>query len=100
MSGCIISGVTYGNLLVSVNNKSNASLSFALNQNYPNPFNPVTKVSWQSPVDSWQTLKIYDVLGNEAAILVDEYKPAGEYEVEFDGTGLPSGSYFYQLKGW
>jgi hypothetical protein len=82
---------------------------FYLSHNYPNPFNPSTKISWQSPVGSWQTLKIYDVLGNEVATLVDEYKPAGKYEIEFgknltrhlDGQVnqvLSSGVYFYQLK--
>jgi hypothetical protein len=65
---------------------------------YPNPFNPSTKISWQSPIGSWQTLKIYDVLGNEVATLVDEYKPAGSYEVEWDASRYPSGVYFYQLK--
>ena len=59
-------------------------VSFSLSQNYPNPFNPSTKISWQSPVGSWQTLKVYDVLGNEVATLVNEYKPAGSYEVEFN----------------
>jgi hypothetical protein len=76
--------------------------SFLLFQNYPNPFNPSTKISWQSPVSSWQTLKVYDVLGNEVATLVDEYKPAGTYEIEFDVSSgirnLSSGTYFYQLK--
>ncbi|MBK6914190.1 MAG: T9SS type A sorting domain-containing protein [Ignavibacteriales bacterium] len=73
---------------------------FALYQNYPNPFNPDTKISWQSPVGSWQTLKVYDVLGNEVATLVNEYKPAGIYNVEFtiDNLQLSSGVYFYQLK--
>jgi parallel beta-helix repeat protein len=71
---------------------------FQLFQNYPNPFNPSTKISWQSPIGSWQTLKIYDLLGNEVATLVDEYKTAGSYEVEFSTKGgLPSGIYFYQL---
>jgi hypothetical protein len=70
---------------------------FELSQNYPNPFNPSTKISWQSPVSSWQTLKIYDLLGNEVATLVDEYKTAGKYDVEFSANGLPSGIYFYQL---
>jgi len=73
-------------------------IKFHIFQNYPNPFNPSTKISWQSPVGSWQTLKIYDVVGNEVATLIDEYKPAGNYEVEWDATCLPSGVYFYQLK--
>ncbi|MFO7524922.1 MAG: hypothetical protein R6W68_05675, partial [Ignavibacteriaceae bacterium] len=60
-----------------------ASLNFALHHNYPNPFNPSTKISWQSPVGSHQTLKVYDVLGNEVATLVDEYKEAGYHEMEF-----------------
>ena len=71
---------------------------FTLGQNFPNPFNPSTKISWQSPVDSWQTLKIYDVLGNEVATLVNEYKPAGVYEVQFDASQLSSGIYFYKLQ--
>jgi hypothetical protein len=73
-------------------------VEYELAQNYPNPFNPSTKISWQLPVGSHQTLKIYDVLGNQVATLVDEYKQAGTYEVEWDATGLPSGIYFYQLK--
>jgi len=72
--------------------------SFELYQNYPNPFNPSTTISWQSPLSSWQTLKVYDVLGNEVAILVDEYKPAGSYEVEFNASKLSSGIYFYKLQ--
>jgi len=72
--------------------------TFLLNQNYPNPFNPSTKISWQSPVGSHQSLKIYDLLGNEVATLVDEYKPAGIYEIEFGASGLTSGIYFYRLQ--
>lgn len=75
---------------------------FILSQNYPNPFNPSTKISWQSPVDSWQTLKVYDVLGTELETLVDEFRPAGSYEVEFNASSIKyhpsSGIYFYQLK--
>lgn len=77
-------------------------LDFSLFQNYPNPFNPSTKISWQSAIGSWQTLKIYDVLGNEIATLVNEYRPAGRYEVEFQSTAssfqLASGIYFYTLR--
>jgi len=72
--------------------------SYNLSQNFPNPFNPSTKISWQLPVGSQQTLKVFDVLGNEIATLVDEYKPAGRYEVEFNAANLPSGVYFYQLR--
>jgi len=71
---------------------------FTLSQNYPNPFNPSTKISWQSPVSSWQTLKVYDVLGNEVATLVDEYRDAGTYETEFNAEKLSSGVYYYQLR--
>jgi hypothetical protein len=77
-------------------------IEFNLYQNYPNPFNPNTKISWQSPVNCWQTLKVYDILGNEVAKPVDEYKPVGKYEVEFQSSigsrQLASGIYFYQLK--
>jgi mannose/cellobiose epimerase-like protein (N-acyl-D-glucosamine 2-epimerase family) len=71
---------------------------FELMQNYPNPFNPNTKISWQLPVGSHQTIKVFDVLGNEIATIVDEYKPAGSYEVVFNASSLTSGVYFYQLK--
>jgi hypothetical protein len=73
-------------------------LKFDLLQNYPNPFNPSTKISWQSSVSSHQTLKVYDVLGNEIATLVDEYRNAGSYEVNFNATRLSSGVYFYKLQ--
>ena len=75
-----------------------APTKFALQQNYPNPFNPSTKISWQSPVGSWQTLKIYDILGKEIATLVNEEKPAGNYEVDFNASQLASGIYYYQLR--
>ena len=79
----------------------NLPSEFALNQNFPNPFNPSTKISWQSPVSSWQTLKVYDILGNEVATLVDEYREAGRYEVEFQSAvgnrQWASGIYFYRL---
>jgi hypothetical protein len=85
------------NEIVSVEDEKSIPNTFALEQNYPNPFNPTTKISWQSPVGNWQTLKVYDVLGNDVATLVDEYKPAGIYEVNFNALELPSGIYFYKL---
>ncbi len=88
---------------INVDEKNLVVNNFILYQNYPNPFNPSTKISWQSPVSSHQTLKVFDALGNEVATLVDEYKPAGKYEVEFNvaqvsGLEPASGVYFYQLK--
>jgi len=76
--------------------------TFKLLQNYPNPFNPSTVISYQLPVSSDVVLKVFDVLGNEIATLVDEYKTAGRYEVEFNTTSIKnqtsSGIYFYKLE--
>lgn len=71
---------------------------FELSQNYPNPFNPSTIVRYQLPMASHISLKVYDVLGNEVAALVDEEKPAGSYEAEFNASQLSSGIYFYRLQ--
>ena len=77
--------------------------NFNLWNAYPNPFNPSTKIKYQIPESNFVILKVYDVLGNEVATLVNEEKPAGEYEVEFnghsdEGQNLSSGVYFYQLR--
>jgi len=85
-------------LVTSIEDETAFPTEFAINQNYPNPFNPSTKISWQSPVGSHQTLKIYDILGNEVKTLVDEYREAGRYEVDFDASELTSGVYFYKLQ--
>ena len=71
---------------------------FALHQNHPNPFNPTTAINYSIPEDGYVTLSVYDVLGNEVAILVDEQKQSGRYEVNFDASALPSGIYFYRLQ--
>ncbi len=73
---------------------------FRLSQNYPNPFNPTTTIKYQIPEISFVTIKVYDVLGNETATLINEEKPAGEYNVEFriDNLELTSGIYFYKLQ--
>lgn len=72
--------------------------SFALYQNYPNPFNPATVFSFQLPVSSFVTLKVFDVLGREVTTLVQEEMRAGTYRVTWDATGYASGVYFYRLQ--
>lgn len=66
--------------------------------NYPNPFNPTTKISFSIPNSSHVTLKIYDILGREIAILADKIFSAGRYEFEFNASNLPSGTYIYRLR--
>jgi hypothetical protein len=71
---------------------------FDLSQNFPNPFNPSTLIKYQLPKSSQVTLKIYNVLGDEVATLVNEEKPAGSYEVIFNSAKIASGTYFYKLQ--
>lgn len=92
-------------LVTDVNSGNNLNPSaFSLEQNYPNPFNPSTKIRYSIPSvtlsgveGSRVQLKVYDVLGNEVATLVNEEKPAGSYEITFDASGLSSGIYLYKL---
>jgi choice-of-anchor B domain-containing protein len=78
--------------------RNNFPSSFKLLQNYPNPFNPSTTISFNMPYQSYVSLKIYDVIGNEVAVLLQEEKPAGIYNIEFSAKGLSSGVYFYEIR--
>lgn len=71
--------------------------SFKLEQNVPNPFNPVTKIYYSVPSASFITLKVYNMMGQEVSTLVSGYKETGNHEINFDGTGLSSGIYFYKI---
>ncbi len=75
-------------------------LSFALYQNYPNPFNPITTIRFTIPVGTsrYTSLRVYDLLGREVAVLVDEEKAPGTHSVRFDASDLSSGAYFYRLR--
>jgi hypothetical protein len=85
-----LTGIQKNNSPVEVEN-------FALRQNYPNPFNPTTVISYQLPVNSYVTLKVYDLLGSEVATLVNERKDAGQYSVQWNASAMPSGIYFYRI---
>jgi hypothetical protein len=101
LAGCVIDGVAYGDTsfyTVDVNEEKDLPFTFALQQNFPNPFNPNTTIVYSIPEVSYVELKVYDILGNEVATLVNGEKSAGNYEVEFNANSLPSGIYFYQLK--
>ena len=76
----------------------NNIISFSLSQNYPNPFNPITRIRYKIPERNIVSLVVYNVLGQKVTTLVDEEKLAGNYELQFDGSSLSSGIYFYQLK--
>ena len=71
---------------------------FSLMQNYPNPFNPSTVIGYRLAAGSFVTLKVYDMAGKEAAVLVNEFRNAGYYKTEFNGINLPSGTYIYRLE--
>ena len=85
--------------VVSVNQiNSGVAGDYRLYQNYPNPFNPVTNLEFGISDLGFVSLKVYDVLGKEVKTLVNEIKPAGSYRIEFDGSNLNSGVYFYRLE--
>ncbi len=99
-----INGKEYGTF-VGVNEQEIIPSTYSLSQNYPNPFNPTTKIKFSIPAvetrrgESLQyvTLKVFDMLGNEIATLVNEEKLPGDYEVTVNGNNLASGVYFYRL---
>jgi len=84
--------------LVSVEDGEQLPLEFKLEQNYPNPFNPSTTIKFNIPEQEFVTLKIYDVMGNEVAVLLNEEKEAGSHSIEFDASRIASGTYFYKLQ--
>ena len=96
-TGYDIATIKYSTLTALESISSNIPDGFKLAQNYPNPFNPGTVIGFQLATVSQTTLKVYDVLGKEVAVLVNDKLAAGEYEVTFDGSTLAGGMYFYRL---
>ena len=84
---------------IQINNVTKAIPNeYELSQNYPNPFNPVTKINFAIQKQGLVTLKVYDMLGREVASLVNEFKQAGYYSMDFNASSLSSGIYFYRLQ--
>lgn len=81
-----------------ITNNGETPIEFKLSQNYPNPFNPATRISYQIPVSGLVKLSVYDFLGREVETLVNEYKQAGFYDIEFNASELSSGTYFYRIQ--
>lgn len=104
LKGCIINGVLYGDTTYTLIglNQINKQIPIICNlfQNYPNPFNPTTKIKFAiSDVSAGQTfLSVYDILGNEISVLVNQNLKPGEYEIEWNATSKPSGVYYYKLQ--
>lgn len=81
-----------------VESESTRPVGFTLHQNFPNPFNPTTTIQILNPKSQMLNLRVFDMLGREVAVLVNERKPAGTHTVTFDASGLSSGIFFYTLK--
>ncbi|MBA4407608.1 hypothetical protein C0389_10065 [bacterium] len=78
--------------------KNNLPTNFALEQNYPNPFNPTTTIKYSILRQSVVSISVYDLLGREVSVLVNEEKPAGNYSIKFNGSNLTSGVYLYRMQ--
>ena len=95
--GIGMSGVVTVEDPVSVSKNDFISEKFEMNQNYPNPFNPTTNIGFHISNPEFVLLNVFNVLGSEVAVLINEEKPAGYYEVEFDASDLTSGIYYYRI---
>jgi hypothetical protein len=90
-------GIYKRNLVTDVRESGGDAYEFRIGQNYPNPFNPTTQITYSVTRASNVTLKVFDVLGREIAVLVNERKQAGEYKVSWNAEGVPSGVFFYRI---
>ena len=88
----------YQHIITDVGENEVLPTQFGLSQNYPDPFNPTTLINYQIPKGSNVILEIFDVLGRRVKVLVDEYKNAGNYKIEFNAKSLSSGTYFYRIR--
>src|SRR4030095_10770107 len=105
-SGKIIGSDISGGLFVikigspplGIQNSGEIPRSFEMKQNYPNPFNPSTTIEYALPKSSYVTLKVFDAVGRQVALLADEFRQAGNYRVSYDASSLASGIYYYSME--
>jgi len=102
LTGCVINGVLYGDtsyhILGLINITTAIPGTFSLSQNFPNPFNPVTSIYFDIPNSSYTNLIVFDQIGREIQVLVNEQLSPGSYKFEWDAADFPSGIYFYKLQ--
>ncbi|NOS84165.1 MAG: T9SS type A sorting domain-containing protein [Ignavibacteria bacterium] len=101
LNGCVIDGTVYGDtgFIIGINNISNEIPNeFSLSQNYPNPFNPVTHFGFRIAKFGFVKLTVYDALGKEVHVLVNQQLQSGTYEADWDASAYSSGVYYYKLE--
>ncbi len=98
LSGCIVAGDTFGIITSVPSALDQFPEHFAISQNFPNPFNPYTTFEYSIPTETYIRLSVYDILGSEVAVLIDERKLPGNYKVVFDGSNLSSGVYIARMR--
>jgi hypothetical protein len=97
-SGSLVISEHVSSVVLKSGAKRSLPTEFGLAHNFPNPFNPTTVIKYQTPITTFLTVKMYDLVGREVATLVNAETTAGIYEVVFDGSGLASGIYFYRME--
>ncbi|KAB2909276.1 MAG: T9SS type A sorting domain-containing protein [Ignavibacteriales bacterium] len=97
-TGAVLAGYTTTETVTVQKSGGDNPKSFVLDQNYPNPFNPETNIRYQLPVSGQVRLSVFNLLGVEVAVLVDDYQSAGTYNVHFNASSFQSGVYLYKLK--
>lgn len=98
LTGCRIDGQQYGLPLKAEKQQDDMIKGYSLGQNYPNPFNPSTTIRYSTSAPGHVKISLYNVTGRMIAIMVDEFKPAGDHSVTFNASSLPSGVYFYRME--
>jgi hypothetical protein len=99
VNGAFSGGGTFCNSPVEVETEKDLGIpkDFSLSQNYPNPFNPSTTISFAIPSQEFVTLKVFDILGRQAEVLINNLKAPGYYKINFNAGALPSGTYIYEI---